>query len=178
MKYHALLITLTGIAVAIILSQTPQFHSSIISLAGLSYIGALILGIFFVSTFTVATSIIALVYLSEALNPLYIAFFAGTGALIGDYLIFRFVRNSLTSELQALLDKIPYFRRHHLTKLIHHKHLAWFMPFIGALIIASPFPDEVGVSLLGVSKINPWRFAFVSFVLNAGGIYILLILAG
>ncbi len=46
------------------------------------------------------------------------------------------------------------------------------MPFIGAVVIASPLPDEAGISLLGMSKIRPWQFFVVTFALNALGIFI------
>jgi uncharacterized membrane protein YdjX (TVP38/TMEM64 family) len=69
---------------------------------------------------------------------------------------------------------VPYFRHKHLLRIFQNKYLAWFLPVAGAIIIASPFPDEVGVSLMGLSKIKPWRFALLSFILNTAGIYILL----
>lgn len=174
MKYKGIILTLLGILIALVLARQPWFHASIASFTGLSYVGAILVGMFFVSTFTVATAIVALIYLAEAQNPLLVAIMAGFGALLGDLLIFRFVRDTLTEELKSLINKIPYFRRRHLTKLVHNKHLAWFIPALGAMIIASPFPDEIGISLMGISKINPLRFALISYLLNTMGIFILL----
>jgi uncharacterized membrane protein YdjX (TVP38/TMEM64 family) len=47
------------------------------------------------------------------------------------------------------------------------------MPFLGALIIASPVPDEIGVSILGLTKIRYWQFFMVTFILNALGIFLI-----
>jgi hypothetical protein len=47
----------------------------------------------------------------------------------------------------------------------------------GAVIIASPLPDEAGVSLLSLSKLKNWQFILLSFVLNATGIFIIVTLA-
>jgi len=52
------------------------------------------------------------------------------------------------------------------------EELGWTLPVIGAIIIASPFPDEIGVSLVGISKIKTYQFLLVSFILNAIGIFL------
>jgi hypothetical protein len=49
----------------------------------------------------------------------------------------------------------------------------WFVPFFGAVIIASPFPDEIGVSMLGMSKLGSRYFLLISFVFNSLGIFII-----
>jgi len=41
---------------------------------------------------------------------------------------------------------------------------------VGGLIIVSPFPDEIGVSLLGFSKMRTSWFISLSFVFNFTGI--------
>jgi uncharacterized membrane protein YdjX (TVP38/TMEM64 family) len=43
---------------------------------------------------------------------------------------------------------------------------------LGAIIIASPLPDEMGVGLMGISKLKTSQFILLSFVLNAIGIFI------
>jgi len=45
---------------------------------------------------------------------------------------------------------------------------------VGALIIISPLPDELGVSLMGISKLKWYRFLLLSFTLNTLGIFFLL----
>jgi hypothetical protein len=49
----------------------------------------------------------------------------------------------------------------------------WLSLFVGGLIMASPLPDEVGISLMGMSKIKvPW-FVTLSFVFNFIGIVLI-----
>jgi len=38
--------------------------------------------------------------------------------------------------------------------VLYLKYLSWSLPVIGAVIIASPFPDELGISLMGFSKMK------------------------
>jgi len=61
----------------------------------------------------------------------------------------------------------------HLTKLMRHRFLRWSLPIIGAFIIASPFPDEIGVALMGLSKIKNYQFVLLSLLLDIGGVFLL-----
>ena len=54
--------------------------------------------------------------------------------------------------------------------LLRSRYIAWTLPIIGVFILASPLPDELGVSLLGISKISEAKFIFISYVSNAVGI--------
>ena len=47
------------------------------------------------------------------------------------------------------------------------------LPIIGAIIIASPFPDEIGVSLMGLSKLSTPKFIFISYILNSIGLFLI-----
>jgi hypothetical protein len=62
-------------------------------------------------------------------------------------------------------------------KLLELKTFRWFITSIGALIIASPLPDELGLAFLGLSRIPFKLFVPISFVFNVIGIYIITILA-
>lgn len=138
------------------------------------YFGALLVGIFFVSVFTVAPSILVIYYLAEYLNPWEVAVFAGLGAVIGDLLIFKFLKNNLFAEWGGLL------KSHHklkINQIFSTPYFSWLLPIIGAIIIISPFPDELGISLMGLSRISKWQFAIISFILNAIGIFIIVNLA-
>jgi hypothetical protein len=48
------------------------------------------------------------------------------------------------------------------------------LPVIGAIIIASPLPDEVGISLMGLSKISTPKFIFISYILNSIGLFLII----
>lgn len=151
------------------LARTPEVENFINSIGSLGYLGAFITGIFFVSTFTVAPAAVVLFNLADHLHPVEVALLAGLGAMAGDYIIFRFLKDKVFDEL------VPIFKRMHtpyVRTLFKSPYFSWVMPFIGAVVIASPLPDEAGISLLGMSKIRPWQFFVVTFALNALGIFI------
>lgn len=170
MRYKNLSLSILGIVIAVILSQIPAFHTFLRHLNGFGYLGAFAAGILFVSSFTVATGALVLFDLARVLPPLTIALLAGVGGVVGDLVIFRLVKNDL-------LNEIKYFYNHQLngqyiSRLLHTRYFNWMLPVIGAIIIASPLPDEIGVSLMGIAKMSSWQFIVLSFVLNSIGIFL------
>lgn len=171
-KYKNILIFILSIIFAIILSRLELFHNFLLNLGSLGYIGAFVAGMLFVSTFTVSTGIILLLILAEKLSPVEIGIIAGMGGVISDFTIFRFIKNNLAYELEELYKHID--QKEHLRHVMHSKYFAWSLPVVGAFIIASPLPDEIGVSLLGISKMNNYKFIIISFLLNAIGIFLVI----
>lgn len=153
-----------------ILAQTPLIRSVIDQLGSFGYIGAFITGIFFVSTFTAVPATVILFTLANNLHPLEVALLAGAGAMVGDFIIFRFMKDTLFEELGPLFRRL---NRPKFSALFKTPYFAWLMPVIGAAIIASPLPDEIGVSMLGLSKIKKWQFFLVTYILNAAGIFLI-----
>ncbi len=169
-----LTLLLISVLVALVLSRNEQFQYLLHHLHGWGYLGAFIAGILYVLSFTAALSIVILISLAEQYSPLEVALLAGLGAVIGDMIIFRFVRDKLKDEMTILYKM---FGGNHVTKLLNTPYFGWMTPLIGALIIASPGPDEIGVSLLGLSKMSQTAFMGVSFFLNTLGLTIVLTLA-
>lgn len=166
----AYILLIGSLIISIFLSTQSWFENIILHLGSFSYFGAFLGGMLFVSTFTVAFGVVILTFLSETMSPLIIAIIAGTGAVVGDFVIFHFVRYSFIDEIKYLFYK---FGGHNVKVLLNTKYFAWTLPLVGAFIIASPLPDELGVSLMGLSKIKTSRFLIISFVLNAIGIFFL-----
>lgn len=170
-KYQNLTFLVISIIVAFFISRYEPFHNFLLSLGEFGYIGAFIAGVLFVSTFTIATGAIILLVLAERLSPIEIGIIAGLGAVFGDFVIFRFVKDRLAKEVQSIYDHID--GKHHIRRVFHSKYFSWSIPVIGAIIIASPFPDEIGVSLMGISKMKTYKFLLISFILNAIGIFLI-----
>ena len=169
-KYKNLTVVFISIVLAVQLSRIEGFHSFLIHLGGFGYIGAFIAGMLFVSTFTVATSALILLILAETLSPLEIGLIAGLGAVVGDMLIFHLIKDNLANEVEDIYNQMD--RKKHLKKLFHSKYFNWMLPVLGGIIIASPLPDELGVSLMGISKMNTLKFILLSYVLNSIGIFL------
>jgi hypothetical protein len=157
-----------------LLAQTPQVDTFIKGLGTLGYIGAFIAGFLFVSTYTALPASYVLFELAKYLSPWEVGLIAGAGAMLGDYTIFRLIKDRVADELKPYLARVgtPKLRR-----LFRTPYFGWLLPVSGALIIASPLPDEAGISLLGASKMKNTHFLLLSYLLNAIGIAAITLLA-
>lgn len=164
-----------GVILLVYSADSNIVRTAIDAVGNLGYFGAFVVGIFFVSIFTVAPSVLVLYDLADKLNPLMIAILAGAGAVIGDFLIFRFFKDRVFEELTPILEKFTWLN--FLKNIFKTPYFAWILPLIGAIVIASPAPDELGITILGISKIKSWQFIAISFVLNAVGILMIVSLA-
>ncbi|MBI4121343.1 MAG: hypothetical protein HY470_00060 [Candidatus Ryanbacteria bacterium] len=173
-RYKNTALLILSLVLFFFLAETPFVDNLIRRIGSFGFIGAFLGGIFFVSTFTVVPASAVLFHIAQALNPLGVAIAAGAGAVIGDYLIFRFLKDEVFDELKPILSRLG---DSHLGRLISTPYFAWFAPVMGAIIIASPFPDEVGISLMGISQLKNWQFLIISFVLNSLGILLVVTLA-
>lgn len=169
-RYTNLTFLAVSLLLALAISSYEPLHEALLHLGKLGYVGAFFAGALFVSTFTVAIGIVVLLVLAEFLSPLEIGIVAGLGAVLGDLLIFRFIKNKLITEINYLFRHIDKKRR--LRQLFNSRYFSWTLPVIGAVIIASPLPDEIGVSLMGISQMNTLQFIPLSFILNAIGIFL------
>ena len=173
-KYKHLTFFAISIIFAIFLSRYESLNSFLLSLGNWGYIGAFFGGILFVSTFTAATGAVILIILSEKLSLIEMAVLAGLGGVVGDFAIFRFIKDGLLSEI------IPIYHRlggGHMTRILRTKYFRWMLRIIGGIIIASPFPDELGVSLMGITKIKTYQFLPLVFVLDTIGVFLFIVLA-
>lgn len=170
-KYKNLTVLVFGIIFAFFLSRMEVFHQFLLGLGGFEYLGAFFAGMLFVSTFTVGTGALILLVLAENLPLFPLAVAAGAGGVLGDLAIFYFVKDRLTDEIEDLYNM---FGGKHLTHIVHTAYFRWTLPVVGAVIIASPLPDEIGVSLMGISKMKTYKFIGISFLLNTAGILIVL----
>ncbi len=163
-----------GLIIFFLLAGIPQVDSSIKSVGALGMLGAFIVGFFFVLTYTAVPAAFVLFELAKYNNPLAIALIAGMGSMLGDYMIFRFLRDRVIDELKPYLARMETDK---VRQLFKTPYFAWLLPVSGALIIASPLPDEVGVGLMGASKISNTHFLLFSYLLNAVGILVVVLIA-
>lgn len=176
-KHHSNLLLLTfGLVTAIVVSQLPFFNNIIQYISRLGYFGAILSGMLFASTFTVATGGLLLINLSNTLNPMALVFFGALGAVSADILIFYFVKNNVSAEVYPIYEK--FIAHHHFKKILHTRYFSWTLPVLGAIIIASPLPDELGISLMGISAMTISRFFLLSFLSHTIGMISLILLAG
>lgn len=138
------------------------------------YLASFIAGMFFTSLFTIAPAGVALAELSLRASPFFVALFGAAGAVAGDLILFTFVKGTLSNDLQALVGRM-WTRR--LSHAVRSPLMRWVMPILGAFVIASPLPDELGVTMLGLSHLRLAIFIPISFVMNFLGIIAVAFLA-
>lgn len=174
-KHKNLIFLVLGILAAFILSQLPFFHQFLLGLGKFGYFGAFLAGMLFSSTFTFSIGALILINLSKALPTFPLIISAVIGAVFSDFLIFKFIKDSVTEEITPIYEEMERLdKKNHLRKLLHTKYFAWTLPVVGALIIISPLPDELGVSLLGISNIKVYRFMLISLCSHGLGMTLLI----
>lgn len=146
-------------------------------LLALGYFGIFLAGILYAYGFTAGVATALLLILSKENNIFLAALIGGFGALLGDFVIFKFIRSSFKDELNKL-GKEKIFSS--LIKKSWFKYVKkYFIPAVGIVAISSPLPDEIGVTLLASSKIITSRiFPFISYILNTAGICVILLIGG
>lgn len=173
-KYKNTALLIISLILFFFFAEHPLIKNTIAFIGNFGYLGAFFVGIMFVSIFTVAPAGVMLFYMADTLNPLGVALAAGAGGVVGDYLILKYLKDKVFYELK------PVFMNHGgkpLRKLFKTPYFAWSVPIVGAIIIMSPFPDEVGLGLLGISKMKQWQLLGMLFLLDVAGIFLIVIAA-
>ncbi len=160
-----------SILVAVLLVQTNIVGSVLTSTQGLKIAGSFVAGLFFTSVFTTAPAIVTLGEIARVNSIWEVALFGAIGAVVGDLVIFRFVKDWLSEHLVNVIKERGGGRR--LKAFLKKRSYRWLTFLVGGLIIASPFPDELGISLLGFSKTRTSYFIPLSFTFNFIGILLI-----
>ena len=167
-RFRNLIAVLISIYAILVLTEMAWFQSFLTAVKGLGYAGIFLGGMLFASSFTVTTGLVILTMFAHSTPLLLLAFVAGIGAALADLTMFELVKSGVADELRDLFTLI--IRRLKPHRLKDHRARIWVLPVIGVLIIASPLPDELGVGMLGFSKIPVLLFILMTFTLNAIGI--------
>lgn len=172
-KFKNTILLIISLVVLYYIADTNVVHSLVRHIGTYGYIGAFFVGIFFVSTFTVAPAYVVLFHLAQVFDTFLIALIAGAGGVVGDLLMYTIFKKGVHKEFTPVSKKLS---STHMKKIFKTPYFAWLIPVIGALIIASPFPDEIGIGLMGLSRVTWWQFICITFVLNTIGLFVLITL--
>ncbi|MBI2329978.1 hypothetical protein HYU94_01160 [Candidatus Daviesbacteria bacterium] len=154
------------------LIKSGSVQSLIENILPLRLVAEITAGVFYTSFLTAPVSLAMLVILAQHNNPVLTAILAGLGAALGDFLIVKFFREKISSEVKEFSKQL------HLQKinsLLQKLHLDFLAPLLGAIIVASPLPDELGLMLLGVSKLSYRQIILISYILNTAGILLIVL---
>ena len=152
------------------LEPTQEF----MTLLGTKYFGVAIAGFLFSFGFTTPFAIGAFVTMNPS-NIFLSAIVGGFFAMLADLTIFGIVRMSFMNEFRKLgrtktARTLSSFNPTFSKKIKHYLLYAF-----AGIVIASPLPDELGVSMLAwLGRIKPLPLAIITFVANTIGIFVML----
>jgi hypothetical protein len=147
-------------------------------LNGHGYVSMFLGGLLFSFGFTTPFALAIFIEMADFVDPFAGAVIAGFGAMCSDLLIFRWLRFSFMDEIHRLKGTILMRWIH---KKMHHdsvpeqirRYVSWS---VAGIIIASPLPDELGVSLLSsVDEVKDRPFALFCFLMDTTGVLIVLL---
>ena len=140
-----------------------------------NYLSSFTLGVLYAYGFTASLATGALLIVAGQQNIIVTGIIAGIGALVGDLIIFRFIRKSFNKELNQL-SKTKYLKN--MRKFFKkYSALNKVVPLLAYLIIASPLPDEIGVALAATyQNVTTRSFVVISYLLNTAGIFTILVI--
>lgn len=154
------------------LIKSGSLQALVETILPLRFVSEVVAGVLYTSFLTSPISVAMLVVLAEDNNPIITALLAGVGAVLGDLIILRFFREKLFSELNLVSKQLQLQK---INGFLQKFHLDFVVPLIGAIIVASPFPDELGLIMLGISKLRYQEIALISFILNTAGILLIVL---
>jgi len=162
-----LLLILVSVLGAIAISKSGLLADVLQVSVEVEFLGAFVAGILFTSLFTTPLAAAIFLALAPEMSTPVLVIVGASGALLGDLFLFGLIRHTFAADVEYLLRSRSH-RRYF--ALFHRRMFRWIIPFVGAIIIASPLPDELGIALMGVSDMKISTLATISFVMNALGI--------
>lgn len=168
--FNDILFLTVSIGFAVFIVKIGAAREMVAWIGGLKWFGVVFAGAFFTSMFTTAPAIALLSTFAETTPLAALAILGGLGAVCGDYIIFRFAKDRIAQDFKYLLS---FSKRDRFPAIFQTRIFRFFVPFLGALIIASPLPDEIGITMLGLSNMKDKIFFPVSFLANGTGIFII-----
>lgn len=162
-------IFIISIAIAWWLVKSGILQGVVESVSPIKYAAEFLSGVFYTSFLTIPIALAMFLVLAPDQNPILLALVAGSGSAIMDFLLVKLIRNNsrdiyyLTKHLKLYLIK----------KFLKVLKIDFIIPLLGALIIASPLPDELGLFLLGSSELKYYQIIILTFILNTAGILLI-----
>lgn len=177
-KYPKLLFLVVIISLSYYLFTLPAIKIFVANLGRFSYLSDFIAGLLFSFGFTTPLSI-GYIITSNSQNLIITSLIAGAGSLIGDMVIFKTIKFSFMDEFKELEKRRAIQKIEKIVEKNKHVLIRHYLIYIFAgIILASPLPDEIGVSLLaGLTTVKPKIFAIISFLLHSIGFYIIAYIA-
>ena len=167
-------ILIGSVLLSIWLAKSHIIGALIAHAAQFEEISSFVAGIFFTSILSTVPAIVALGELGQHVAPWKVALIGAAGAVCGDVLLFRFLHSPLANYIIRIAFN-PRLRR--IGVALERSALWWIVPLLGAAIVASPLPDELGLLMMGLSGMRFWSFIALAYTMNTVGIYSIVLAA-
>ncbi|MBI5138912.1 MAG: hypothetical protein HZA95_03910 [Candidatus Vogelbacteria bacterium] len=165
-EHFVVVISCVAVSFLLIKGGTPQLLLN--ASAQFQILSSFIAGMFFTSLVTMPFAYAAIGGLSGTVPIVTLALVGSAGATMVDMFMLSIVEEGVDAEIEQALSKNV---RHRIEVALSHPFLHWLVPIVGALIIPSPLPDEIGLALMGLTKMKPIYVAPICFIMNAIGIF-------
>ncbi len=172
--YPKFLLLFISIVLAYIIFRGDRLQPIHDFLQRLGYAGTFCAGILYVYGFTAAPATALLLVLAHNQHPLLAIPLAGAGSVLGDLVIYKIIHDNFGDEVERLKNTrfLRWCRRR-----IPPALRKYVLPVLGAIFVATPLPDEIGISLLAASPmIKTKYFVYLSFILNTLGIMFVILI--
>lgn len=164
-RYQNIISFAIGTVLAYILFVTTPLGEYISGLGAIGYLGIFFAGFLYSFGFS-APIATGMLLVTNPENILLASCIAGLGSVVSDVLLFRFAKKSLKKEINEI-EKIKTINKieKKLTNCFSRRIKKQIMYLLAILFIASPLPDEIGITFLAsVTKITEKYIATISFV--------------
>ncbi len=145
----------------------PQFFHSLVDPLGIG--GIFIAGMMYSYSFTLSLGALLLPAFLNDFSPLVIAIFGGLGGTFADITMFQLVKSDLKQEMKALA-KTNFMKA---VRKLPLMKFDWFRDVLGAILITSPLPDEIGIAVMASTHLSENAFRLIALIANIAGIYLL-----
>lgn len=179
-RYPKLLGFLLSCVCAYALAHNGSFDWMVDHFNGHGYLSAFLGGMLYCFGFTAPFGVGILAAASPHVNPIPAAIIGGGGALIADMAIFSFASISLKEEIVrlSLSRMIQQVRGAVFHDRVNERMRTVSMWILASILIASPLPDEIGVTMLSsVTTLRSRPFAVLAYILNTLGILAIVLAA-
>ncbi len=169
------LLFIVSLCVAIWIIQSGFAHFLLKESKAVWFLPEIIAGAFYTSFLTSPIALAMLIELAQDKNPLIVSLLGGAGAALGDLLLVMFLRQEIKTDLK---QSIRHLKLEKMRQSFKKWHLGFVLPVMGAIIVASPLPDELGLMLWGVSNLKYPQLIILSYFLNTIGIMAIVVPIG
>lgn len=176
LNHKNIIFMLLSILFTFVFLKLGFLYATISYLGSFGYLSAFILGILFSFGFTTVPAAAGLYFLSEHINPFFMAIIASTGSMIGNFLIYSFVKHKFIDELRYIFTnelRLDFYRFEIAItkKQLKSRSFRYVIPAISGILASLPIPTEMLVSILwSMSKQDAKNVLLFSYAFSFIGI--------